>query len=89
LCHSIIIFPSDEISWIYHYIPVQRDLSGLKEVLEWARANDDIVQSISQRATEYIENLFASEKAKQTNQEIVRRITHRYYDLYGDVLAKC
>ncbi|XP_058042907.1 protein O-glucosyltransferase 1 isoform X1 [Ahaetulla prasina] len=39
--------------WV-HYIPVQSDLSNVRELLEFVRENDDIAQKISDRGRQFI-----------------------------------
>jgi spore maturation protein CgeB len=36
-----------------HYVPVEYDLSDLKEKIEWLRCNDDKAKQIAKNATEF------------------------------------
>lgn len=39
-----------------HYIPVEEGLSDLREMYEWALANDEQAMRISETATEYVKS---------------------------------
>jgi Glycosyl transferase family 64 domain/Glycosyl transferase family 90/Sulfotransferase family len=73
----------------YHYIPLAKDLSDIKEKLDWARRNDVLCRKISQQATRFMEELYTSEKAKKDNILIHQQIARRYEDLYGAMLSTC
>ena len=79
----------DKLVPYYHYVPIKPDHSDIAEQLAWARQNDAECQKIAQQATEYMEALWMSQKAKRANAEIVKRITLRYHKLYGPALAEC
>jgi protein glucosyltransferase len=39
--------------WV-HYIPVRQDLSDARELIEFAKENDDVVRLIAQKGREFI-----------------------------------
>ena len=79
----------DKLVPYYHFVPIKPDFSNLVEQLEWARQNDAACQQISQQATDYMNALWMSKRAKWANQQIIERITLRYHELYGNALAEC
>jgi hypothetical protein len=96
--NSVVFMPRPTVvSWAmedhlipyYHYIPLANDLSDLEEKIQWARKNDEACQEIARHATEYIEDLWMSDKAKSDNEEILSRLVHRYEYHYGGSLGKC
>jgi len=46
-------FHDEILPWI-HYIPINEDLSDLKEKFDWAEANSDEARRISEAGTEYV-----------------------------------
>jgi hypothetical protein len=68
-------FYDEMIPWI-HYIPVHTDLSNLFQQYQWAEANPDDAQQISQRATKLANYLLSEEYLK-----------HIYESLYVDYLG--
>eukprot|EP00956_Cyclotella_meneghiniana_P043699 scaffold284192_cov83-Cyclotella_meneghiniana.AAC.1 len=72
-----------------HYVPVAQDLSNLLEMIEWAKQNDDIVQLISQKSTEYMEHLYVSDQAKLDHQEIIIKLANSYTSRFKDSLSDC
>jgi Glycosyl transferase family 90 len=73
----------------YHYIPVAPDYHDLLEKLEWARKYDKACQTISKQATQFMEDLYVSEQAKQDTYDIHQEIVQRYEGLYTKELGKC
>uniref|UniRef100_A0A3B4ANY1 Glycosyl transferase CAP10 domain-containing protein n=1 Tax=Periophthalmus magnuspinnatus TaxID=409849 RepID=A0A3B4ANY1_9GOBI len=62
LCGSLVFHVGDEWQeffypqlkpWV-HYIPVKQDLSDVKELLQFAKENDDIAQDIASRGKQFI-----------------------------------
>ncbi|XP_033471365.1 protein O-glucosyltransferase 1 [Epinephelus lanceolatus] len=62
LCGSLVFHVGDEWQeffypqlqpWV-HYIPVQQDLSDVRELLQFVKENDDIAQEIATRGKEFI-----------------------------------
>jgi hypothetical protein len=45
-----------------HYIPVNEDLSDLKEKFDWAEANQEEAKTIAKRSTEWVKQWFGTEK---------------------------
>jgi hypothetical protein len=93
----VFMAPPTHVSWAmedklvpyYHYVPVKPDFSDLEVQLEWARENDALCQEIARQSTQYMEALWTSKRAKLANQVIIERITLRYHELYGSMLAQC
>ena len=79
----------DKLIPFYHYIPLAPDLSDLKDLIQWARDNDETCQLISRHATRFMEDLWVSDKAKSDNEEILESIIHRYQDNYGSIVNGC
>mmetsp|Transcript_31424 Transcript_31424/g.94011 ORF Transcript_31424/g.94011 Transcript_31424/m.94011 type:complete len:454 (-) Transcript_31424:285-1646(-) len=95
---SVVVMPRPrKVTWAMeeflvpyvHYLPVEEDLSDLRERLEWAREHDDLCRNISMHATHFMQRIYASPRAKRDNEWISSQIARRYERLYGDALAKC
>lgn len=62
LCDSVVFHVGDEwIEFFYpalkpwvHYIPVRKDLSDARELIEFAQQNDDVVRKIAERGRQFI-----------------------------------
>ncbi|XP_071961633.1 protein O-glucosyltransferase 1-like [Antedon mediterranea] len=62
LCSSLVFHVGNEwLEFFYpavkpwvHYIPVKQDLSDARELIEFAKANDEVVQEITQRGRDFI-----------------------------------
>ncbi|KAH3827829.1 protein O-glucosyltransferase 1-like [Dreissena polymorpha] len=62
LCDSVVFHVGEEwLEFFYpamkpwvHYIPVKQDLSDVKELLEFAKENDDVVHEIAKRGRKFI-----------------------------------
>lgn len=62
LCDSVVFHVGDDwLEFFYpamkpwvHYIPVKQDLSDVKELLEFAQENDDVVHEIAKRGRQFI-----------------------------------
>ena len=76
----------DKLVPYYHYIPLEDDLSDLYEKVQWAKHNDALCQTISRHATQFIEDLWISEKAKEETEQILSQMVQIYQDSYGDQL---
>ena len=96
--NSVVLMPPiTHVSWAMedhlqpyvHYIPLKSDLSDLQSQLQWAEANDRLCQQISKQATQYIKNLYTSQKARRDNQWIHTEIVSRYQEQFGDIIDKC
>ena len=72
-----------------HYIPLKWDHSNLNEMLDRAMAHDRECQEISRESAKYTENLWASHKANQDNNEIIIRISELYEEQFGPLLDDC
>jgi hypothetical protein len=63
-----------------HYVPL--DLDDVDEAVNWVLQNQDEAKQISQRATQFIEDLFFHENSEMENQEVQKRIADRYSALW-------
>lgn len=72
-----------------HYIPVALDGSDLLEKLEWAQANDDKCQWISQQATKYMDDMWLSPQAQADHAAIRLGMAQRYYEQFGHAMGEC
>ena len=79
----------DKLIPFIHYVPIAQDLSNLLEMIEWAKENDDIVQLISQKSTEYMEHLYVSDQAKLDHQELIVKLAKAYSSRFNDSLSDC
>ncbi|KAL7532678.1 hypothetical protein ACHAXR_004779 [Thalassiosira sp. AJA248-18] len=95
---SVVFMPKPKkVSWVMednlvpyvHYIPVHEDLGDLNNQLAWARRNDELCRNISMHATQYMIDLYASEKAQRETNEIRRAIAGQYQMLYGPIISQC
>lgn len=64
----------DEIKPWIHYIPIEWDLSDLREKYEWAEANPEECQAISQRATDF----FLNYRGRKNIQDLYHRLFQKY-----------
>jgi hypothetical protein len=65
--------------WV-HYVPL--NVSDLEDAVQWVLDNDEEAQRISQRGTNFIEDLLLQEDAKAENEEVLKRIVDRYAALW-------
>lgn len=65
-----------------HYIPVDWDLSNLKERYEWAEENPARCKEISQAATELVKYIFSEEYMEDLYQYLYRDHLGRIIDAY-------
>lgn len=72
-------FHDELIPW-EHYIPVEADLSDLKEKFDWAKAHDDNAREISDSATELMKNMATKQYVKNSYQKY-------FVDSLDDVIA--
>jgi hypothetical protein len=72
-----------------HYIPVENDGSDLEEMLEWAKENDQKAKWISAQATQFMNDLWLSDKAKQDNILIRNELANIYHHRFGKELREC
>ena len=72
-----------------HYIPLKDDYSNVLEMLEWARSNDDKCQWISEQATEFMNRLWISERARMENEVVMASLSRRYERQFGQALQSC
>ncbi len=69
LSNSLVIKQqSPNIQWYYgalepykHYLPINQDLSDLKEKIEWARQHDAEAQKIASQASQFVEENLSNE----------------------------
>ena len=64
----------DEIKPWVHYIPVEWDLTDLKQKYEWAEAHPEECQAISKRATDF----FLDFRSRENVQDMYHRLFHTY-----------
>jgi hypothetical protein len=72
-----------------HYIPVQRDGSDLEKMIQWAEENDSKAKWISDQATEFMNNLWFSEKARMDNMLIKNELANLYHRQFRKSLQVC
>jgi hypothetical protein len=63
--------------WV-HYIPLEDDLTDMKEKVQWLIDNDEKAKQISERATLWIKDLVLSPVAKEDEKQIQKEILRRY-----------
>ena len=81
LCKSLVLHVGEEwIEFFYtamkpwvHYIPVSVDLSNVKDLLKFARENDEIVQKIANRGHDFIANHLRMEDVQDYWLKILKR----------------
>lgn len=89
LCSSLVFHVGNEWleffypamkAWV-HYIPVKQDLSDVKELLEFAIANDDVAEQIAERGKDFIWNHLRMEDVscywKNLLQRYAKLIKHK------------
>eukprot|EP00795_Rhopilema_esculentum_P002107 gene2107-17685_t len=85
LCDSVVFHVGDEWKeffypamkpWV-HFIPVDTDLSNVSDLIEFARANDDMVREIAKRGREFI----LSHLRMKDIQEYWKQLLKRYAKL--------
>ena len=59
-------FFHDELIPYQHYVPIQQDLSDLRQQYEWAENNPNEAKKIAQAATEFVQNLRSEEWLRST-----------------------
>jgi len=74
-------YHDDLIPWV-HYIPVKEDLSDLKEMYDWAEANQDDARKISEAATEYVKNRAMPHVMKATYERYFVHSLQKVLDAY-------
>ena len=79
----------DKLVPFVHYVPIAQDLSNLLEMIEWAKQNDDIVQLISHKSTEYMERLYVSDQAELDQQELSVKLSEAYTNQFKNSLSNC
>lgn len=72
-----------------HYVPLKDDYSNIIEMVHWARNNDEKCKWISAQATEYMQRLWMSDRAKRENEEIKKKMGDRYHEQFGEALKTC
>mmetsp|Transcript_34011 Transcript_34011/g.64746 ORF Transcript_34011/g.64746 Transcript_34011/m.64746 type:complete len:132 (-) Transcript_34011:111-506(-) len=80
-------FHDDLIPWI-HYIPVNEDLSNLREMYDWAEANSAKAKKISDAATEYVKHAATDHVMKVSYERYfvhsLERVLYAYQPMEGD-----
>jgi len=87
---SVVSFLMEDLLVPYvHYIPLQDDFSDLEDMVRWAKKNDKKARWIANQATKYMENLWMSEKAKKSNNEIAAKLGTMYHAQFNRALKLC
>mmetsp|Transcript_1053 Transcript_1053/g.2459 ORF Transcript_1053/g.2459 Transcript_1053/m.2459 type:complete len:138 (+) Transcript_1053:57-470(+) len=87
---SVVSFLMEDLLVPYvHYIPLQDDFSDLEDMVRWAKKNDKKARWIANQATKYMENLWMSEKAKKSNNEIAAKLGIMYHAQFNRALKLC
>ncbi|CAJ1945507.1 unnamed protein product [Cylindrotheca closterium] len=73
----------------YHYIPVDENFENLPEMIQWAKTHDEEAKKISEQATQYMYDLWISEKSQHDYAELHTLLATRYQDQFGEALWKC
>mmetsp|Transcript_30513 Transcript_30513/g.63825 ORF Transcript_30513/g.63825 Transcript_30513/m.63825 type:complete len:132 (+) Transcript_30513:110-505(+) len=80
-------FHDDLIPWI-HFIPVNEDLSNLREMYDWAEANSEKAKKISDAATEYVKSSATDHVMKVSYERYfvhsLERVLNAYQPMEGD-----
>eukprot|EP00571_Detonula_confervacea_P001234 CAMPEP_0172319184 /NCGR_PEP_ID=MMETSP1058-20130122/37042_1 /TAXON_ID=83371 /ORGANISM="Detonula confervacea, Strain CCMP 353" /LENGTH=644 /DNA_ID=CAMNT_0013034181 /DNA_START=140 /DNA_END=2074 /DNA_ORIENTATION=+ len=84
-------FHDDLVPWV-HYIPVNEDLSNLKEMYDWAEANNEDARKISEAGTEYVKNRAKPSVMKATYERYfvhsLKNVVDAYLPIEGDDAKK-
>ena len=80
--NSLVLKPySDNLQWYYHlvqpwihYIPVQRDLEDLPELIDWAKAHDAQCLEMAKSATELVEKKLGFDKVLEYTAFLLKNI---------------
>lgn len=68
-------FFHDELIPYQHYVPIQQDLSDLRQQYEWAENNPSKAKKIARAATEFVQNMKSEEWLRSTYERyFVKRI---------------
>lgn len=73
----------------YHYVPVNDDYTNLEEMLEWAIKHDDEAKKIAEQSTQYMNDLWISEKAQQEYERIQNNLALKYQQQFASALWSC
>mmetsp|Transcript_7250 Transcript_7250/g.9454 ORF Transcript_7250/g.9454 Transcript_7250/m.9454 type:complete len:396 (+) Transcript_7250:124-1311(+) len=96
--NSVVLMPTPTVvSWamedqlvpFYHYIPLHQNATNLETMLQWARQHDEECQVIARQATQFMQDLWMSEKAQHDNEIILTKMVTSYHNQFGDALAQC
>ena len=61
-----------------HYLPINNDLSNVKEIVEWDEENLDQTLLVSKRSTQYVNDLLYHPDAIQDERLVMERIMDLY-----------
>lgn len=95
LSKSVVFMPAPTyVSWaletrlrpFVHYIPVQPDLSDMRERLEWAKGNDRACIGISARATEFMSNFLGY--AERNNSRVDAGVKQLLVQNFNDAMSR-
>jgi hypothetical protein len=80
-------FHDDLVPW-KHFIPINEDLSNLREMFDWAESNSEEARKISEAGTEYVKSRAKPEVMKETYERYfvhsLRAVTYAYQPLDGE-----
>mmetsp|Transcript_30512 Transcript_30512/g.63822 ORF Transcript_30512/g.63822 Transcript_30512/m.63822 type:complete len:132 (+) Transcript_30512:110-505(+) len=80
-------FHDDLIPWI-HFIPVNEDLSNLRDMYNWAEANPEDARKISEAGTEYVKSRATDHAMRITYERYfvnsLKRVVDAYQPMEGE-----
>jgi len=79
----------DQLVPFYHYIPVDDNYENLEEMLDWAKTHDDQAKKIAEESTQYMYDLWISEKAQRELAELHALLATKYESQFSEALSKC
>uniref|UniRef100_A0A7S0AEY8 Glycosyl transferase CAP10 domain-containing protein n=1 Tax=Minutocellus polymorphus TaxID=265543 RepID=A0A7S0AEY8_9STRA len=91
LSRSVVMMPPPErTSWAMeewlepwtHYIPLNRNLTNVEEMVQWIRDNDKEARQIAERGTLFAYDLVLHPNAKKDDDDVKREILRRYRQFF-------
>ena len=79
----------DQLVPFYHYIPVNDDYSNLEQMVDWAIAHDEEAKKIAEQSTQYMNDLWISEKAQEEYEQIQTNLAFKYQQQFASALWSC
>ena len=68
-----------------HYLPIERDMSNVEKVINWAEEHPEQTRLIAERSTLFIYDLLFHFKAYSDEQEIMISIMERFENNFGSI----